>query len=601
MSCCRNPSWKHFVSTGAITAEAMKAAAATLPRLVRQPSAGDGPDRIFYNGTFLLATAARDGEEVTAVAVTGELVSDVGDAARILASKTPATELVDLQGATLSPGFIEAHAHIISATQATFSHDVGFAKCQSFEAVLAAIEAELATAQPGDWRFFMNFDPSLFGVAPGEPFPQLGFDSLDLLPRSKDVNVFVENASGHIAYANRTAFTTVNVQAGDDPGGGGWYATSDGKLTGVMFEPPAFTKFLDKAKMVPAAAFGAMVDFLRLCAKVGCTTVADPAVGIGGNLPEELAIYDLFAALPIFTDVVGSIDLTMLYPPGGTAPSIPALQAPTTAGATGRFGALIVPGLKVWADGSTQGYTGYLTEPYLAPVTPTALAEKSVYGEPDWKQPDLDGLVLQARGGNWGMQIHANGDAGLDMALSAIELAYGGDGSSGFRNRIEHCTVTRPEQYDTMKRLGVTPSYLTNHIAIWGDAFRDNILGEPRARRLDAVADALARDMLFSFHCDYATSMPAPLQYLQTAVTRATSSGKVLGPELQVSPLDALRGLTIHPATQLGIDALVGTIEVGKRANLVQLAANPLTVAHDAIAAIAIVDTFVAGRRVERD
>ena len=201
--------------------------------------------------------------------------------------------------------------------------------------------------------------------------------------------------------------------------------------------------------------------------------------------------------------------------------------------------------------------------------------------------------MSQAVADNWGTLIHANGDAGLDMALDALASVY--PAGSGFRNRIEHCTVTRIDQYDRMQKLGVTPTFLTNHIAIWGDAFREHIIGPARADRLDAAGDALKRGMIFSFHCDYATSLPAPLQYMQTAVTRLTNTGVQLGADLAIDATEALKAVTIYPARQLGIDATIGTITAGKRANFVQLAADPTTVASGDIASIPILATYLRG------
>lgn len=542
------------------------------------------------------------GEQVTAVAVTGETIVDVGDADRITREARPGAVTIDLGGDTLAPGFVEAHAHIVAATQTTYSVDLRHSpELDTYEKVLEKIAREIAQLPTGAWKFFMNFDPSLLAFDRELGFPQLGFDVLDALPNSQNVNVFVENASGHIAYANSSAFATCKITDADHPPpiDGGWYDAKGGKLTGVMFEPPTFKPFLDHAGLDPLAAIDAMFGFLHTAHMRGVTTVADPAVGIGGKLKEELEVYHLMAALPISTDIVGSIDLTSLYPPGGESPQIDGLLMPARAGATGSYGALVIPAVKLWADGSTQGYTGYLTEDYLAPVTPEGLRQQTTNGEADWSQDDMNTLIGRARNDNWGVLVHANGDQGLDMALKAIKYAYGE--GSGFRNRIEHCTVTKPEQYNTMMSLGVTPTYLTNHIAIWGDTFRDNILGAPRAERLDAVRDALDRGMPFSFHCDYATSLPDPLMYMQTAITRQTATGAVLGEDLAIDTLEALKGVTIYPARQLGIDDTIGTLAAGKRANLVRLGANPLTTPADQIRWIRIVGTWVRGRAVPMD
>ncbi|MBV8642916.1 MAG: amidohydrolase family protein, partial [Candidatus Eremiobacteraeota bacterium] len=270
------------------------------------------------------------------------------------------------------------------------------------------------------------------------------------------------------------------------------------------------------------------------------------------------------------------------------------LNQPAAPGDTGSYFSLTVPNMKLWSDGSTQGYTGYLTQAYLPPVTPEGLPD---IGVPDWSQDDMNNVIGQAQTDNWSMLIHCNGDAGLNMALSAVQTVYGNT-KTAFRNRIEHCTVTDPSQYATMAQLGLTPSYLNNHIAIWGDAFNEYILGNPRASRLDATADASSNGMIFSFHCDYATSEPAPLTYMQTAVLRETPSGVVLGQDQTITADVALQAVTTWPAIQLGLGDAIGLIQIGYDADLAWLADDPLTVASSAIGSIPVVETMLKGTRL---
>lgn len=597
MTCCSNPMWRHLVANGAITAESVQAALAEAPP--PRPAAAPGPiDTVLLNGTFLLAEPSVAHEQVTAVALSGETIVDVGDAARILRA-APDARQVDLAGTTLAPGFIEAHAHIIAAIQTTTIPDLGAAKYPTIADAIAAIAAAVKSTDPGGWVFFVNFDPSLLAFDPSSGFPQLNAAVFAQIPGADAVNIFVENASSHIAYANLTAFNTCNITPDTPPPADGGYYQKDayGQLTGVMFEPPTFEPFMKFAPKPGSlkTILKIMNGFLATAQRAGITTVADPAVGIGGNLEAELGLYALLAGDPEgATDVVGSLDLTSVYTVGGSAPSKAAQQVtpPTAPGGAGSFFGLTIPALKLWTDGTTQGYTAFLTEPYLPPVTPSGLGD---HGEPDWHAADLADLLGQAHADNWSLLLHANGDAAIDMALTAVASTYGARADSGFRNRIEHCTVTRPEQYDTMLSLGVTPTYLNNHIWIWGDTLNTNVLGNPRASRLDAASEAVERGMIFSFHCDYSVSLPAPLRYMQTAVTRATSSGVVLGPQYAISPLEALKGVTIYPAIQLGLDASVGTIAAGKRANFVNLAADPLSVAPDSIAAIQVLGTWLHG------
>lgn len=596
MSCCKNTAWKSLVSMGMADQLVASGKMAT-PASQAPPATTSSIDTIFINGNFLLAVPSVDGESVTAVAVSGATIVDVGDSTRILGKKTAETNIVDLGGNTLAPGFVEAHGHIISSLATIYSTDVSVTNCPTYDSVIATISTAISGAKSGDWLFFSNYDPSLLTYGK-DGFPQLGFAELDPITGTSGVNIFVENASGHIAYGNTNAFTTAGVTVHSNPGGGGHYGKVGGKLNGIMFEPPSFApfmQFLPKEK-IAAGAMGAMLGLLASAQQVGVTTFADPAVGIGGNLTQELEMYNMLASDPqAKTWVVGSIDATSLYSPTASTLVIKpvGLNYPRQPGATGSYKNLVIPNVKIWADGSTQGYTAYLTQPYYTTPTPPGLPD---VGIPDWSQSDMNDLVNQAKADNWGVLIHGNGDAGIDIALTAIQNAYGA--KSAFRNRIEHCTVARDDQYDTMQNLGVSPTYLNNHIAIWGDTFYNYILGADRANALDAAGSALSRQMIFSFHCDYATSTPNPLRYMQTAVLRQTASGRTLGSEYAIPAMEALKGVTIYPAMQLGIADRIGTIEAGKDADFVELAQDPTTVPPDTIASIAVLGTWLKGRSI---
>ncbi len=608
MGCCSLSSMQFLTEAGVFsdTRALFEAAGLDMDGAPVPPPNGEAShiDTILYNGTFLLATPPPDhaSEHVSAVAISRGTIVDVGDAARIRANASPKTHVVDLHGATVSPGFIEAHAHLVMALQGIYSVDLRYPGCKSYDAVLQTLRDAVQAAVPGAdgecWVFGQNFDPSLLEFRMGVGFPQLGFEQLD--PISSTVNIFVMNASGHIAYGNTKAFDTVQVKSPNDAPPGSRYGTNAaGELNGVMFEPPSFGPFMKHVPKdkVALETIPAMLDLLKDAQHHGITTWHDPAIGVSGSLKEMLEVYRAISVYPLRpVDLVGSIDLTSLLGDPVNGPllrPVDGLTAPALPGENGSYHELVVPRLKLWTDGSTQGYTGYLSEEYLLPVTPAGL---KLHGEPDWTPAQLATMLTQAKAQNWGVLMHANGDAAVELALDAVETVYGT--GSKFLNRIEHCTLASPEQYDRMLALGVAVTYLVNHVHIWGHTFAENIIGPERAARLDAAADALARGILYSYHCDYSTSLPDPLQYMETAVTRRTSNGTVLGPHQAITPLQALEGVTINPAKQLGLDGDVGTIEVGKFANLVQLGKDPTRVPHTEIASIPVEATWLRGREI---
>jgi hypothetical protein len=170
---------------------------------------------------------------------------------------------------------------------------------------------------------------------------------------------------------------------------------------------------------------------------------------------------------------------------------------------------------------------------------------------------------------------HANGDAAIDMVVSAYEQVLGDQADGGSSPRIEHCSLATSEHFERMARVGVQPSFLMNHVYYWGRAFKDHILGTNRADELDSVASALAAGLRPSLHSDYSVSPMQPLLSARTAVERKMrDGGEVLNPAECVTPEAALKAITVDAAWQIHADDR-GTLEVGKKADYALLSANP--------------------------
>ena len=147
--------------------------------------------------------------------------------------------------------------------------------------------------------------------------------------------------------------------------------------------------------------------------------------------------------------------------------------------------------------------------------------------------------------------------------------------------------------------LGVTLSFHVNHIYYYGEALRDDILGPERMQHFMPVASAKRAGVRFSLHADSPMYPALPLTLVRTAVTRKTRNGAVIAPDEAISVEDALRAVTIDAAWQLFSEAEVGSLEVGKYADLTVLAEDPRRVDPDTIDQIEVIGTYLAGRRVE--
>jgi predicted amidohydrolase YtcJ len=190
---------------------------------------------------------------------------------------------------------------------------------------------------------------------------------------------------------------------------------------------------------------------------------------------------------------------------------------------------------------------------------------------------------------------YSNGDAGIDLSLAAIEKAIAATGKTGDRRTIiSHSYFVRPDQLPAYKRFDIGSSMMPPHMMLYGDV-QMTLLGPQRATMESPLASALKAGLNATLHCDCPSASPNVMEAIGTAVTRATVSGAILGPQERVSPYTALLGFTRNAAHYYREEATKGTITVGKIADLVILDGNPLTVAPEKIKDIQVVATIKRG------
>jgi hypothetical protein len=256
----------------------------------------------------------------------------------------------------------------------------------------------------------------------------------------------------------------------------------------------------------------------------------------------------------------------------------------------GNTGELLrINGVKAWVDGSNQGGSGYQREPYLIAAWGK--------GTPNYSQEALNAVVRRAQDAGWQVGVHVNGDAAIDMALTAFELAAEKHPKHHLRHRVEHSSACHQEQLERMKKLGVSPSFLIGHVYFYGSVFCDTIFGEGRANLIDPCRSALAKGLRISLHSDYNCEPLEPIRYIHNAVTRnLRGTDKQLNPAEAITPLEAIRAVTLDAAWQCHMDDIVGSIEPGKCADFVILDQDPTQVAPMEIIHIAVAQTWMGGK-----
>ena len=449
------------------------------------------------------------------------------------------------------------------------------------ESLTQKMKAALKDVPAGGWLFGFGVDPSRT-----TPFmAELNADDLDKV--SKDVPIFIVNQSGHIGYVNHKALELAGVtdQTPNPAGGGIFVKDAKGKLTGKLVEPPSYLPFMAKMPApTEAQLMGAIQGTLKKMASTGVTTASEMSVGGNFGVDKEVAIYKSIFAKNASPIRVRGYLFSESMPTGKTS------IKPNEGDDQLRF-----IGIKYISDGSTQGLTAALNAPYNYPK------DSKWSGALNFKDAEIYASMKSFFDQGWQLSTHANGDKAIDQTLSSYsKLLAGNPNPQDRRLRMEHFTVNNEAQVKQAAKLGVVPSFTIGHVDYWGAAFNNHIIGADRAKRIDPAGDFKRAGGKFTLHSDTPVSNVGPLNYVSEEVTRLWQlpPQKVLGPDQAVTVDDAIRAITIDAAYQLFADNIVGSLELGKQADLVILAKNPRTTPPAEIRNIKVIGTYVDGKPV---
>lgn len=538
-------------------------------------------DVIYTDGDIITMNDSQPTAEV--IAIKNGKILMVGNKDSIKKHKGNSTKIVNLNGKTLLPGFIDAHGHV-------------------FNAGLQALAANLLASPDGNVNDITSLQQTLRDWA--EKYPTrvgktgwiigFGYDDAQLKEQrhptrddldavTKTVPVMAIHQSGHLAAINSKGLEVAGITAvTKDPAGGVYRRREGGSEPDGVLEEMSFFKlvFTVLGKLGTEDNKALLKAGLDLYAKFGFTTAQEGRATIEAIETEATAAREGNLKM----DVVAYADIQ------GAADTIKPPYHAKTYKQHFRIG-----GAKLNLDGSPQGKTAWLTEPYYVPPE----GQKAGYrGYPAINDEEAVALVDKAFGNGWQILAHCNGDAAMDQFIMAIRAATEKYGKADRRPVMIHAQTVREDQLDAMKELGIIPSFFGMHTYYWGDWHRDSVLGPERAERISPAASALKRGMIYTQHHDAPVAMPNSIMILASQVNRTTRSGKVLGPEQRVSVMDALKSITINAAYQYFEEDTKGSLEPGKLADLVILDKNPLKIEPKDIKDIKVIETIKEGNSI---
>lgn len=533
-------------------------------------------DAIFFGGSII--TMADGMPQAEALALSGETIIAVGTREEVLRKKGPETRLIDLAGKTLMPGLVEPHSHpIISALLYDWVDVSGFTNPNG-EAIMKQLREAGAKAKPGEWICAFGYDPILT-----RDLKALNADILDGISSVNPVLVMVQTM--HTVYVNHKAFELVGITRDTpQPHEGVFVKNEAGDLTGMVIEQGGSAPFMRALlKDSRKDGVGLMKAQLARYAQAGYTTVG--AMGVFPVFPN---------ALRTLRDLVERNECPVRITVMEKANDLERGVRIEVGKRTDRFR---VSGVKIWYDGSP--YTGnmYLEAPFInSELMQSGLGiPRDTCGYPMMSKDRLRELVTKYHEQGRQIAVHGQGDRAIGDILDVFEEALKTAPRQDHRHRLEHGALFTEPLIKRAARLGLMPSWHINHIYYYGEALRDEILGAKRTEGLMPMATARQWGLCSSLHNDSPMYPPEPFKLMRTAVTRKTRKMECIGINQAVSVEEALRAVTINAARQLFMEDQVGSLEVGKFADLVLASENPLKINPEGLDQIEIIGTYRGG------
>jgi predicted amidohydrolase YtcJ len=541
-------------------------------------------DSIYTNGIIITINDSQPLAET--IAIKNGLILAVGNETDVSKYKSPSTIIIDLKGKTVLPGFIDAHSHFAGVgTQAIVAN------------LLPAPDGSVNTIYDlqSTMRNYIQSSPIVknYNIAIGFNYDDSQLEEKrhptrhDLDAISTSIPIVIMHQSGHLGVYNTKALELVGITAeSQNPPGGIIERETDGKTpNGVMQENAHFMIFF---KLIPDFTYEDLVKLYKAGENSyisnGFTTIQEGKTDLA-----TLEILPKIAeSIGFDVDIISYPDIAVI----GDAQIFHEQLMSTEYTHGFRIG-----GVKLTFDGSPQGKTAWFTKPYYK-APKGQIADYSGY--PAFSDENALKWMKLAFDNKWQLLVHTNGDAAIDQLIKLVEQLKPSLKDYDHRTVMIHGQFTRKDQVQQLKKLGIFPALYPMHTFYWGDWHRDSVAGIERAENISPTGWFLDEGMRFTIHSDAPVTFPNSMRILDSAVNRTTRTNEVLGSQHKIKPLDALKAMTLWSAYQHFEDAIKGSLEVGKQADMVILDKNPLTVPANTIRNIKVIETINNGKSIFR-
>lgn len=535
-------------------------------------------ETIYLGGDIVTVDDKNPTAEALAVQ-SGKIVA-VGKKTDILKLKGDATKVVDLNGKTLVPGFLDGHSHFINCLQVSrqancFAPPAG--PGTSIAQIVNSLKSTKDKYQIPKGEFIVGYGYDGDAISDGREMTAADLDAVFL-----DNPVFVQHVSLHGAVCNSEALKRFKVTKETPTPAGGVILRKPNSMepAGLLMEAAWIPIFTDLPKPSEVELFDRFKEGQAIYAAAGITTAQE-----GATSAADVALLQKAAQRGLlYLDVVSYPFIT----------EAKAVLKNTSPAKFGKYdNRLKLGGIKITLDGSPQGRTAYFTTPYL---TGGPGGEQNWRGEPLFPKTQAEEFIKFVYDSNLQLIIHCNGDAAIDMFLDAHEKVAK-DRFADKRTTVIHSQFVRRDQLAKYVDYHIIPSYFTEHCFYFGETHLKN-RGKAQAFFLSPMKTSLDAGIRCVNHTDFNVSPIDQMFVVWSAVTRMSRGGEVIGPDERITPLQSLKAITLDSAYMFQEEKTKGSLEVGKLADLVILDKNPLTVDPMAIKDIKVLETIKEGKTI---